>query len=190
MKLNTLKYAALGTVAAGALFSATNAVAQETDTGDVTATILNSFTLTETTSMNFGTMVMLCDTGAASTANIVLDETTSAGTISNNGNALIIDVNTAARTRAVYDVTGAAPTTVLNITLTNPVNLTCPACVGTPSPITLGTLVASTGATGTTDGAGALQFGVGATLTTAGTCGANQYEDGVYTGTYDVTVGY
>lgn len=190
MKLKNLKYAALCTVAATALVSASDAMAQsQTVTGTVTAVVDNSFVLAETTPMHFGTVVAICDTAGANQATLILS-TAGAGAITNALPAQFVNVDTTARTQGVFDVTGAAPSTPLNVTLGAAVDLTCGACLGTPPALLLSALTDDTGGgTVTTDALGAATIQTGATISTAATCGT-QYEDGTYVGSFDITVAY
>jgi len=193
MNIQHIKKAALGACAASALLSG-GAMAQETvSNATVDVTLQNSFTLTETTPMEFGTIVMFCDTGANNTTTATLNTAGvfSAGAVS--GNARVIDVDPAApnpRSQAVFDVTGAAPNSGLDVTLGGLTNLTCAACGGGNPAITLTSLSnSSVNGVITTDNAGDATLNVGAVLTTLGSCPV-QYADGLYQGTYDLTVSY
>jgi hypothetical protein len=193
MNIQHIKKAALGACAASALLSG-SAMAQETvANATVDVTLQNSFTLTETTPMEFGTIVMFCDTGANNTTTATLNTAGvfAAGAVS--GNARVIDVDAAApnpRSQAVFDVTGAAPNSGLDVTLGGLTNLTCAACGGGNPAITLTSLSnSSVNGVITTDNAGDATLNVGAVLTTLGTC-VTQYADGLYQGTYDLTVSY
>ncbi len=159
----------------------------ENITASVTAIVANSFSLTETTPMHFGTMVVIADTSGTDTANIVLS-TLGAGTINNSGSAQIIDVDTSTRTQGVYDVSGAAPSTSLTLTTSSLTDLSCGACSLSPPVLTLSAITDDAGATPTTDSTGAVTINMGATITTV--AGGNQYEDGTYAGSFSLTLAY
>ena len=189
MTFKHFKYVALGACAASALLATdANAQSQQVVGATVNLTVQNAFTLVETTPMNYGTLAAFCDAGANSTTATL----STAGVLALGApaaTAQFIDISAVGRTQGVFDVTGAAPTTSLTVTLANPANATCAACGGGNPPMTLGGLTDDTLGTVTTDANGALTINVGATLTTQSTCLA-QYADGAYVGTYDITVSY
>lgn len=194
MALNSkpLKIATVGAVALGVACLAADAQAQtEKVTANVNATVDNSFTLVETTVMNFGTIVAKADTVGNTTATLTIS-TAGALTPVPTGPAAsrFVIFNAANATQGVFDVTNAAPSTKVTISFANPVALSCALCSGNEPDITIGTFVHDAGANPATDVNGALNFNVGATLTTAVGPVANQYEDGAYAGTYDVLVAY
>jgi hypothetical protein len=181
---------ALATLAiAGLVCAAGQANAQsEALTGEpVTLTVQNNFTLTRTTAMAFGTFAVVADTAGSNTATLTMDPTTGTLTPANTLPSQFVEVDSSSAARGVYDVTGAAPSTTMNVTISNLVDLTCGACSGTPPAIDL-TSVTADDATPTTDNAGAATITLGAVLTTV--AGGNQYTDGAYAGTFDITVAY
>lgn len=195
MSYKNFKYAALGACAVSALLASSDAHAQAQQVLGATAdvTVQNAFSLVETTPMEFGTLVVICDTGAANTTNATLNPAGALAIAPASGAARIIDIDAAApnpRSAGIFDVTGAAPSTALTVTVGNPVNMTCSSCTGGNPAITLGNLTNNApGNVLTTDNAGDATLNVGARITTLGTC-PQQYEDGLYRGTYDVTVSY
>lgn len=193
MNINHIKKAALGACAASALLSGA-AMAQETITNaTVDVTLQNSFTLTQTTPMEFGTIVMFCDTAANNTTTATLSTAGLFTPGATSGGARVINVDATApnpRSPGVFDVTGAAPSTTLTVTLGGLTNLVCGACGGGNPAITLTSLSnSSNNGTINTNNTGDATLNVGAVLTTAPTCGT-QYLDGLYQGTYDLTVSY
>ena len=183
------------TATCAAVLSAFALVAPAAHANTTTGTIIsaavdNTFTLVETQPMDFGSFVAINGTA---TANIVIDPTAGSPTYSadpgpNAGTAArLIQISTSAR--GIYDITGAAPNTVLAVTYPNSVTLDD----GTAGPdFTIDTFTDAdanvTTGTITTDGVGAYTIGLGATLHTDGT--AAVYADGVYTGAITVTVTY
>ena len=191
MALNKkMKLATVSAVALGVASLAADAQAQSAKlTANATVTVDNSFDLTETTIMNFGTVVAICDT-AANSATLTISPAGALGTVP-AGAAKFIVVNSANATQGVFDVANAAPSTALNVSYANTAALACTAgCSGNQPSLALSAITDDTTAgVTTTSNAGALTFNVGGTLTTTASC-ANQYEDGVYKGTFDVTVAY
>ena len=189
MSYSKFKYAALGACAASALL-ATDAYAQtETVTGaTISLTVQNSFNLAQTTPMNFGTLAVFCDSGNNTTTATL----STAGVLSTGApaaTAQVIDIDATNRTQAVFDITGAAPSTAITVSRTNITNMTCAGCNGANPVITTTSLNDDQGAGQSTDANGALTINVGAVLTTLASC-AQQYEDGLYQATYDLTASY
>lgn len=189
LALATVSVVALGAVAANAA---------ESVTPTATVTVLNAFTLTSTTALNFGTISATGDgaaTGVAATYAIAAD---GSPTITNAGAAADdFIVSVVPGTQAVIDITDAAPNTIMTVTEPQAATtLTCGLCPSAPNVLTfdVDTWVDDTtggpGGTVTTDGTGAATINMGATLTTTPDDSSDIYEDGVYTGTYTVTVAY
>lgn len=175
---NLMKFFALAIVILG--FSA-NSFGQVTENTSATAKILTVLTLTETQSLEFGSMGVLAGQGGTckiSTAGI--QSVTGGVTASTLGNA---------PKAATYHVTGE-PNYTYDIQLPTSITISN----GTPADdMTIGTFLAkSTSGVEAHDATGTLiavdgddDFTVGATLTVA----AGQTE-GAYTGSFDVTVVY
>ena len=168
------------------------------DTAKASVTVANSFILSKgATELNFGTIRAVNED--SQTASVVLDPSTGTkGTpTSTGGNALI--QNLASGTAAVFEITNAAPSTPLTISLpSTDITLSPTTTSGGPS-FTVGTFVAylpSTGSTYVTDGdlqtdsSGAATFRVGATLTTDSSTSTTAYESDDYEGFYRVEVQY
>jgi hypothetical protein len=186
LKLQTKALAVMAT--AGLVCAAGQANAQsETLSSNVTAVVQNSFTLAETNAINFGTVVAVADTAGANTATLTIASNAATPTPANNAPAKFIIVDSTAASNGVFDVTGAAPNTVLNVSTGTLANLTCGACAGTPPVLTL-TSVTPGSATSTTSGTGAVTINAGAVITTV--AGGNQYTDGTYVGSFVLTVAY
>jgi Domain of unknown function (DUF4402) len=158
----------------------------ETLSTNVSATVQNSFTLTETTALDFGVFVAIADTVGSNTATLTVLATGGAPSASNNAPAQFIIVDASSATNGVFGVSNAAPNTTLNVSTVD-TNATCGTCGGGNPILTLVSTPQS--ATATTDGTGAATINVGATLTTA-TTPAQQYADGTYTGSFNLVVSY
>jgi len=136
-------------------------------TASASATIATPIAISQTTAMNFGTVVASAATGTAVLA------TNSALTVTGGVQAL-----GGTPAAAAFSVTGQSGATFA-ITLPTTATLTSGA-----NTMSLGTFAHSAGATPTLTG-GSSAFNVGATLSV----GANQAA-GAYSGTYAVTVNY
>jgi spore coat protein U-like protein len=191
--LNKTSYMAMAAVAVVAFSLTTTAQAQETVTSTATVVVQNAFNLTEVRGLDFGTIVALRDgAGGGAVSNIVVGaDADNATTVTNAGGAnddRIIEIT--AGNRAEYSISAAIPSTAFNITLPSaPVALNCAACSGAQEDFSVSSFVDDGGDNSvTTDGTGAASFFVGAQLDTV--AGTAVYEDGTYTGTYDVTVAF
>jgi hypothetical protein len=178
----TLTTTAVVALATGIIFGATSAKAETAGTS-ITATVANAFTLVETTPLAFGSLVAI--NHAVDTSTLVID-TAGIHTYNNPGNARLVQVT--AGTQGVFDITGAAPTTALVLTMPAPVTLNCGTCGAGTEDFTVNTFTDNVAGAPTTDGAGAVTFNVGATLNTIAS--ANAYNDGPYSGLYTITVNY
>lgn len=192
MSYSKFKYAALGACAASALLATEASAQSESVTGaTVNLTVQNSFNLAETTAMDFGTLAVFCAVGNNETTTATLSNAgvLATGAPTANG-AAVIDIDGANRTQAVFDITGAAPTTPITISRQNITNMTCAACGG-GNPLITTTSISDDTTAGdvTTDGNGAATINSGAVLTTLASC-ATQYADGAYQATYDLTATY
>lgn len=171
---------------------------------DATATVSNAITLTETTPMSLGSLFIKkgldADATTTSTAAVLtLDQdagsasTTTAGADGDAGDILSNIVSLGGAQAGVLEVTGAQAFGSLTVThgaLTDLVHSGGNPAVPVIDFTTLTTTPAG-GGTLTLDAAGSGQILVGGTFTaavaaTAGTA----YQDGVYTGTYAITVSY
>ncbi|OUR90580.1 hypothetical protein A9Q81_19035 [Gammaproteobacteria bacterium 42_54_T18] len=175
----------------------------QADTFNATATVQSTITLVETTPFDMGTIfVTASDTtndtnGTAATLTITtagvftpVDGVTATGEGVNAAGYVSKFVSLAPATPGVISVAGAAAFGTVTVTSGTPTALTHSS--GSPSipdivfstvvtlPVTTGTL--------TLDGAGAGDILVGGTFAAADS--VNQYTDGVYTGTYDISVAY
>jgi hypothetical protein len=197
-------------VATSLSLCASQALAQETVSSTATVTVSNAFTLQEVAAIDFGTVRLSydyqsgdADTGASMTINANAAPATFVAadfSTATDGEGSFTEILPG--TAAEYSITGAAPFTRLNLTATPTATLSNPASPGANLLLTVtGTnfeLVggtnpgdAYTAVTGTnmvTDGAGAVGFLMGGTITTLIT--DVNYGDGAYTGTYSVVVDY
>ena len=179
----TLKVSAIGALTAGLSFAVMDAYAQETAGSNITATVQNAFTFVETTPLSFGTIVAVSD--AVDTSTLVLTPA-GASTFNNPGNARLTEV--VAATAGVFDITAAAPSTNIDLTIPASVTLACGSCSGAQPDFTVNAFVSSGGTTVTTDVAGAVTFNLGATLNTI--ADPAPYEDGLYSGAITITASY
>lgn len=175
-------------LALGLAIFTTPALAQsESVAGTSTVTVQNSFSVSESVAPSPGSVALIADTIGVDTATVtVLTDGTVVVTPNGDANAIIVDDNPA--NAAEFQITNAAPNTPLVLTFNNIVDLTCGLCTAGNPAIQLSGLNHDAGATPTTDGAGSLTFHVGFTLTTV--AGGNPYEDGVYTGSFNVNIAY
>lgn len=189
------------------LAASTNALAAETATATATVSVLNAFTLTADTALDFGTIRATADDAGDGTniATLVMSADPGAAAASGTtNNAAEITVLTAG-SPAEFSVSGVAAFS--NLTVTLPVvesSLVASGLPGTAADFTINTFTAfitSGGNSGSAysasnlqaDNTGAVTFNVGATLSTddAGSAVTQNYQDSVaYTGTFDVEVDY
>ena len=208
-KLSKIVAASLGTVATlGMLPQA----AAETVSLQATVDVLNTFTLAQSSQINFGTLRAKASTDSANTAFVTLSANAatnaSTGTTvgANNTDVPGVTVLTAGAP-GTYAVTGAANFTALQISVdADSVNLTGSGIPpGKPTYLQMGSLrvrdtagtetpLNTTGTTLPTIGDGSLTFTVGGTLTTQDNADLaltdGNYADGTYAGSLVLTVTY
>lgn len=184
------KFLLAGSTAALALMPVGPAFAQETAGSPVQVTVANAFTFTETQALNFGTVVAINHTADSTVYSVDQAGVVTAPT--NPGNALMYEI--VAAQEGTFTISGAAPSTTINITLpATSITLACGACGGTPAEFTVDNFVTDAAGTVpnltvTTDGIGAASFAIGADLTTVPS--ANAFGDGDYTAAYTITANY
>jgi hypothetical protein len=155
----------------------TKVMAQATENTAAAAKIVTPLSITETSSLHFGTMAIL----AGSPGTCVL----STMGIRTQTGGVNLSVQAPTASNAAYNVSGAINTTY-GITLPSTITVTSGA-----SNMTINALLARTasagvnGLTGTLSASGTDNFTIGGTLNVA----AGQVT-GIYTGTFDVTVAY
>jgi len=172
---------------------------------EITATVQNSFTIQESSSLTFGTIRAVADV-STNQATLIIGSDGTTVTANQASPAFITVVSDG--TPATYTITGAAPNTRLTITDPSAVTLshTNPTTTNNPTftvngfeytVTTGGTSSPYTGSNLQTDGTGSASFSLGVTLSTqasatAATAGdlSRAYEDGSYRGTYTMTVNY
>jgi|WetSurMetagenome_2_1015567.scaffolds.fasta_scaffold04341_2 hypothetical protein len=155
----------------------TGLMAQATENTAAAAKIVTPLSITETSSLHFGTMAVL-----AGTPGTCVLSTQGARTQSGGVN---LSVQAPSASNAAYNVAGAVNTTYA-ITLPSTINVTSGASTMTISSLLARTASAGAdGLTGTLSASGTDDFTVGGTLNVS----AGQVT-GVYTGTFDVTVAY
>ena len=180
----TLKVSAIGALTATLAFGVLDAKAEDAGT-NITATVSNAFTLTETQALAFGTFTAKNDGTDVSTILIAPDG--SAPVYGNPGDARIVEVT--AGNMGIFDVTGAAPNAALDITLpSGSLTMTCGTCTAANEDFSIGTFTSDPATTATTDAAGDVTVNVGATLSTIAS--ADAYEDGAYSVAYTVSLNY
>lgn len=195
-------YTALVSVSLLAAVS-TNTLAQAPVVSEATVTVQNTFAFAETTAISFGTIRATATASGATVATYVVsgDGTT---TVPASGGAPAAISELTAGTPGEYAISGAAPFADITITLpAAPINMTLTgAPPGTPK-FTVGTFTAyildgpnalsayaDPGNLATTDVNGAVNFAVGATLSTDSAASTEPYADGIYRGNYTISVSY
>lgn len=184
-------------------------VLAETTTGNAAVTVSNAFTLAEDSRLDFGTIRAQVSSADGTTANVVTmtlpangTNPTVSETTAGTGNSVSASINViTAGTPGTFSVSGAAPNSVLNITLpASPFNLTTTSG-GASFEVTVNDAYITSGPNANrtynastdpliTDGTGAVTFDVGGTLSTDAAGSATNYRDQEYTGTYTMTVTY
>jgi hypothetical protein len=155
----------------------TKVMAQATENTAAAAKIVTPLSITETSSLHFGTMAIL----AGSPGTCVL----STMGIRTQTGGVNLSVQAPAASNAAYNVSGAINTTY-GITLPSTITVTSGAANMTINSILARTASAgANGLTGTLSASGTDNFTIGGTLNVA----AGQVT-GIYTGTFDVTVAY
>lgn len=155
----------------------------QADTFNATATVNNTITLTETQPLHFGTLYAKVGGGAGDVESLTM---TPGGTITYGGTGTISKlISLGGQTPGIIAISGMAATTTVNVVSGTPVNLSN----GNPAVATFVlTVTDDTAGTVTTDATGNATINVGGTITTQDT--ANTYQNGTYTGSYNVTVSY
>jgi hypothetical protein len=197
-------------VAASAVFVSSAAVAQESVTGDATVTVSNAFTLQQDVAIDFGTLRIFNDEDTNTTGVVTV-------TIPGNTNPMSLAALApteasgtiiAAGAPGEFSISAAAPFTALTIDFSD---ATAVALTNTGAPSTTPEFTVAFAATTTyivggsndgqllvpatddlvTDGTGAVGFRLGGVLTTDDGADAGEtYADGVYAGTFSLTVDY
>ena len=164
---NSLRFAVVGAIAAASL--AGSAQAATTATGNATAEVLSSLTVTSTADLQFGQIA--ANTGGTVTVNA--DSTAgSTGTL----------ISTGTRTPAAFNVVGSPNALVVVSLPTAPVNLTR---TGGTETMALGAFNTNPAGAFNLNSTGNGQFQVGGTLTVN-----NAQVAGAYTGSFQVSVEY
>jgi hypothetical protein len=194
LKLQTKALAAMAVAGLVCAAGEANAQSQSLSNEPVSIVVQNNFTLSRTNALNFGTYVVFAHAGNnnANTATLTMAPGTGVVTPVNNPPARFVAIDVTSQSRGVYAISGAAPSTIMNVATANPTDLGCSAgaCTTTlPAPpvITLTSVTPASG-TVTTSGTGTATINIGAVLTTV--AGGEQYADGTYTGDFDLTVNY
>jgi len=201
MRNKFVKALGLSTVALGLAVGSANA---GTETGNAQVVVLSTITMTETAALDFGTIAAFADDATNTNVTLLTMPADGSGSsvswpAGDNGDSNIVVITEG--NPGSFAVTGAAPNTVLTLTLQNEVDLSDPS--GTSSHeftfLTTGVYMTLNGSGNTftqdTDATGAMEFNVGGTIQTvdtgmtAGTV-LVPYDDATYTGTYEVVVSY
>ncbi len=179
----------------------------QADTFNVTATVDNAITLTETTPFTIGSVFIQSDqgTGTVTVATMTIDAdgaTSTTASSSTNTDATSQIVALGGASTGLLSISGAAPFTAITVTPALNTNMTHSSGSPTVPDIEITDIdvfdatdtsvtaaaVAATTMSVTTDASGAADIIVGGTFSAEAS--ANAYEDGTYTGTYDVDVSY
>ena len=196
MENSTMKRLALASAVGGVMAVSMPAMAE---TFNTTATVSNTITLNETTALNFGTLFAVHDsdgddtTLAAFQVSTAGAATVTAGVDGGGGTASKV-VGLGGHAAGQLDVTGAAAFTDRTVTSGGGlVDLTHESGSPNAAAFTMTAIVTdpANAATGQTDASGNLSIDVGGTITTTNDpTDTSGYLDGVYTGSYDVSVSY
>jgi hypothetical protein len=183
------------------------AASAETTPGTASIQITNAFSLVETTPIDFGNIQVANDTDGATTGVVTVTIPGNANPMTLGNAATPAEANGNILTQGtpgLFDITGAAPFTALNIQFPTSFELTnSTAPPSTPAFSVLlaeattfvvggandGVLYNDTTPNLTTDGTGAVGFSLGGVLTTDATATA-VYADGTYSGSYTMEVIY
>jgi len=193
-KLHHLAIAAVAALAVVAFGSQDASAQSQTVNYTASVTVQNTFTVGQTTALNFGSVAAVASTTAGTQANIVLAGNSGATTVTQgSGGSLSRLLQIVAPTPGVIAISAAPPSTLFTVTQGATIQLVDPAVTGettfdfTPAAVCAGFNC-------TTDAAGALTVNVGGTLATrvqtSGGTEDNGYSDGTYTGTYAVTFAF
>jgi len=184
----------------------------QADTFTITATVDNAITLTETTPFTLGRIYIQAETvsTAALAARLTIDDasdTTVAATAETAGTSTLVALGGAQA--GLISISGAAPFTAITVTPSVAASDDLSHSSGSPAvpdilwnSITVynaaNTATTATNASGsstntinvTTNGSGAAGIIVGGIFEADDAAAADAYEDGSYTGTYDIDVSY
>jgi hypothetical protein len=157
--------------------SSTKVIAQATENTSAAARIVTPISITETSSLHFGTMAILAGTPGTCVLSTSGIRTQTGG--------VNLSVQTPAASNAAYNVSGAVNTTY-GITLPSTITVT-----SGPASMTISSLLARTASAGADGLTGTLSAGGTDNFTVGGTLGVSAGQStGTYTGTFDVTVAY
>ena len=187
----------------------------QADTFVITANVDNAITLVETTPFTLGDIFIVAETGtvgagtdaALLTIDDASDTTVTASTFATNPTSTIVPLGGA--TAGLISITGAAPFTAITVTPSVATTDHLQHNSGSPAvpDIEWNTIVAYDGADTTstasntvgtstntiavtTDGSGNADIIVGGIFEAAESAATDDYEDGSYTGSYDIDVSY
>ena len=165
-------------IAAIVLFAgSTKVMAQATENTAAAAKIVTPISITETSSLHFGTMAILAGTPGTCVLSTQGVRTQTGG--------VNLSVQAPTASNAAYNVSGAVNTTY-SITLPASITVT-----SGPSSMTINALLARTASAGSDGLTGTLSAGGTDSFTVGGTLNVSQGQaTGTYTGTFDVTVAY
>ncbi|MGC9386782.1 MAG: DUF4402 domain-containing protein [Hydrogenovibrio sp.] len=185
------------------LVFASSLVAAETQSVTASVTVQNTFTLSKSADLDFGTIAAFADSsGGGDTSTLIMpsDPAVTPSTTTGSGDSAIQILTNGSP--ATLSVTGAAPNTDLQVTLpTTPIALTAGGTAMNFSITALTTYATTYGGTTPntrpiqTDGSGDMTFNIGGTIaTTANTDTAGSvnepYVDDTYSATFNVVVQY
>jgi len=178
-KSNIKRLALILAISAGLAIS----LSVRADTFSATATVSNVITMTETQALDFGSVYAISGGGAGDVESMSM---TPGGVITYGGTGTISNlVSLGGQTPGIIDLSGMAANTTVTVTSGGEVDLNN----GNPASATFVFVVSDdTAGSLTTDGTGAGTINIGGSITTEDT--ANTFQDGIYTGSYDVTVSY
>ncbi|WP_317931667.1 hypothetical protein [Halioxenophilus sp. WMMB6] len=184
----------------------------QADTFDITATVNNAITMTETTPFTLGSIYILAETGTAgtTTATLAIDDASGTSTgASDYTNPTSTIVALGGAQAGLIAISGAAPFTAITVTPSVATTDNLAHSSGSPAvpDIVWDSITAYNGAntaltatntvgtnantfTVTTNGTGDASIIVGGTFSAAAAATTDAYADGTYTGTYTIDVAY
>jgi hypothetical protein len=162
--------------------------AQVSSTSGTASTVVdNSFTAVEFVAADIDQVAIVVAPLTIGTATYVLNPDGSTVITNSGTDARFIPVDQSGKSPGQINISGAAPSTPLSLSFSTLSNLTCGACMGGNPVIVMDTYTSDVGFNPSTDASGNLTINFGFTLTTQ--AGA-AYEDGTYTGQYQVMISY
>lgn len=188
MKLGNVTFCVLATLVGFAILDSLAYAQSEALTNEPTSiTVQNNFNLTQVTPLNFGSWVIVVSPTNTDGASLSFSPFTETITPTNSDPNIFFIQFGGSPTIGEYSISNAAPFTVMNVSAGDLQNLVCGTCLGSPRPLLLDS-ISFDNSTPTTLANGSINFKVGANISTGDT--AQPFDDGAYSGSFDLTVSY